>query len=116
MCPVVTRQAVIQWSSCWENYQLWSITYGERKRTITDQRILQRGNISRPFNPIRELSPAFNYTYESLFYEASATFDEGRQINEAKDHNEEFKKIPQEKRKPANVSLRTSQKLRTNHS
>jgi hypothetical protein len=35
--------------------------------------------------------PAFNYTYESLFYEARV--DEGRQIKEAKDHNEEFKKI-----------------------
>jgi hypothetical protein len=36
--------------------------------------------------------PAFNYTYKSLFYEAGVSFDEGRQINEAKDHNKEFKK------------------------
>jgi hypothetical protein len=36
---------------------------------------------------------AFNYTYESLFYEARVSIDEGRQRKEAKDHNKEFKKI-----------------------
>jgi hypothetical protein len=41
--------------------------------------------------------PAFNYKYESLFYEARSYFDEERQIKEAKDLNEEFKKIFQER-------------------
>jgi hypothetical protein len=40
---------------------------------------------------------AFNYTYESLFYGARIYFDEGRKIKEAKDHNEEFKKIFKER-------------------
>jgi hypothetical protein len=43
---------------------------------------------------------AFNYTYESLFYEARASVNEGRQINEAENHNEELKKIQ--------VKMRTS--------
>jgi hypothetical protein len=30
---------------------------------------------------------AFNYTYESLFHEARLSFNEGRQIKEAKDDN-----------------------------
>jgi hypothetical protein len=38
--------------------------------------------------------PAFNYTYENLFYEAMVSFDEGRQIKEAEDHNEELKRFP----------------------
>jgi hypothetical protein len=37
--------------------------------------------------------PTFNYTYESLFFETRVSFDEGRQIEEAEDHNEEFKKF-----------------------
>jgi hypothetical protein len=51
---------------------------------------LQKGNPSRSFNLIRELSPG-------PFYEARVSFDEGRQIKEAEDHNEEFKMIFQEK-------------------
>jgi hypothetical protein len=35
--------------------------------------------------------PAFNYTYESLFYKARASFDEGRRLKKAEDHNDEFK-------------------------
>jgi hypothetical protein len=41
--------------------------------------------------------PAFNYTYESLFYEIRISFDEGKQIKEEKDHNEELKNIFQER-------------------
>jgi hypothetical protein len=37
------------------------------------------------------------YTYESLFYEATVSFVEGRQIKEAEDHNEELKKKFHEK-------------------
>jgi hypothetical protein len=40
---------------------------------------------------------AFNYTYESMFYEARVSFEEGIQIKEAENHNEEFKKIFVEK-------------------
>jgi hypothetical protein len=40
---------------------------------------------------------AFNYTYESMFYEARVFFGEGRQIKKAEDHNEELKKIFLEK-------------------
>jgi hypothetical protein len=40
--------------------------------------------------------PAFNYTYESIFYESRVSFNKGRQIKEA-DHNQEFKKILLEK-------------------
>jgi hypothetical protein len=29
----------------------------------------------------------FNYTYESMFYDARVSFDEGRQIKEAEDYN-----------------------------
>jgi hypothetical protein len=36
---------------------------------------------------------AFNYTYESLFYESRVFFDEGRQIKKAEDCNEELKKM-----------------------
>jgi hypothetical protein len=36
---------------------------------------------------------AFNYKYESILYEARVPSDEGRQIKEAEDHNEGFKKI-----------------------
>jgi hypothetical protein len=57
------------------------------KEVTTLCHLIQSGNCS----------PAFNYTYESLFYEARASFDEGRQIKEAKDHNEEFKQIFQER-------------------
>jgi hypothetical protein len=42
-------------------------------------------------------SPAFNYTYESLFYETRISFDEGRQIKVAEDHREELKESFQEK-------------------
>jgi hypothetical protein len=55
------------------------------------------------------LSPAFNYTYESIFYEARVSFDEGRQIKEAENHNGEFKKIFLEK-------MRTSKCFATNDS
>jgi hypothetical protein len=41
----------------------------------------------------------FNYIYDSLFYEARVSFDEGRQIKEVEDHNEELKKIFHEKKK-----------------
>jgi hypothetical protein len=68
-----------------------------RKRTTTDQRILQRDNSFWSFNPIRELSPGLQLHIRSLFYEARVYFDEGRQLKEAKDHNEEFKKIFQER-------------------
>jgi hypothetical protein len=37
---------------------------------------------------------AFNDTCESLFCEAGVTFDEGRQINGAEDHNEKLKIFP----------------------
>jgi hypothetical protein len=40
---------------------------------------------------------AFNYTYENLFYKARVSFNEGGQRKEAEDHNEEFKKIFQER-------------------
>jgi hypothetical protein len=33
------------------------------------------------------------YVAESIFYEARVSFDEGRQMKEAEDHNEEFKKV-----------------------
>jgi hypothetical protein len=35
---------------------------------------------------------AFNYTYESLFYEAMVSVDDGRQMKEGEDHNGELKK------------------------
>jgi hypothetical protein len=41
--------------------------------------------------------PSFNYTNEGLFYEARISFDEGKQIKEAEDHNKEFKKKIREK-------------------
>jgi hypothetical protein len=44
-----------------------------------------------------ELPWSFNYTYESMFYEARVSFEEGRQIKEAENHNVEFKKILLEK-------------------
>jgi hypothetical protein len=43
--------------------------------------LIQSGNCSLPFN----------YTYDSLFYEAKVSFDEGRQLKEAEEHNEELK-------------------------
>jgi hypothetical protein len=57
---------------------------------------------------------AFNYTYESLFYKARVSFDEGRQINEAKDHNEEFKKIFQERMKTSKCFAMDGSKLEDN--
>jgi hypothetical protein len=60
--------------------------------------------------------PAFNYTYESLFCKARVAFDEGRQIQVAEDHNEEFKYIFQERIRTSNISPRTAQKVRENHS
>jgi hypothetical protein len=36
---------------------------------------------------------AFNYIYESLFYDARVSFDEGKEIKIAEDHNEEFRNI-----------------------
>jgi hypothetical protein len=39
----------------------------------------------------RNFSSAFNYTYESLFYEAWVSFEKGRQTKKAEDHNEELK-------------------------
>jgi hypothetical protein len=35
---------------------------------------------------------AFNYKYESLFYETRVSFDEGGQIKEEEGHKKEFKK------------------------
>jgi hypothetical protein len=67
------------------------------KRTTTDQRIIQRGNFSRSLNQSRNCSLAFNYTYESLFYDAMVSFDVGRQITEVEDHKEEFKKSTKNK-------------------
>jgi hypothetical protein len=57
---------------------------------------------------------AFNYTYESLFYEARVSLDEGRQIKEAKDHNEEFNTIFQE-RMISKCFTMDGSKMRTNH-
>jgi hypothetical protein len=48
-----------------------------------------------PLGPLiqsRNCPLAFNYTYESLFYRARVSFNEGRQIKEAQNHNEELKK------------------------
>ncbi|PNF30200.1 hypothetical protein B7P43_G08428 [Cryptotermes secundus] len=52
---------------------------------------------------------AYDYTYESLFYEARVSFDEGRQIKETEDHNKEFYKIFQER-------IRTSKSFATDGS
>jgi hypothetical protein len=59
--------------------------------------MLQRGNPSRSLGQSKNCPPAFNYTYKNLFYKARVSFDEGRQIKEAEDHNEEFKKIFEER-------------------
>jgi hypothetical protein len=40
---------------------------------------------------------AFNYTCESLIYEARVCFEEGRQRKDAEHHNEEFNEIFHEK-------------------
>jgi hypothetical protein len=53
---------------------------------------------------------AFNYTYKSLYYEARVSFDERRQINEMKDHNEEFKKKFHEKKRTTIFSPWMTQK------
>jgi ribonuclease HI len=55
--------------------------------------------------------PAYDYTYESLFYGA---FNEGRQIKEAEDHNEEFKKIFQERMKTSKCCTTDSSKMEEN--
>jgi hypothetical protein len=64
-------------------------------------RLIQSGNCP----------PAFSYTYESLYYEARVSFDEGRQIKEAKDHNEEFKKIFQERMRTNKLFATDSSKI-----
>ena len=61
--------------------------------------LIQSGNCSQ----------AYDYTYESLFYEARVSFDEGRQIKQAEDHNKEFYKIFQER-------IRTSKSFATDGS
>jgi hypothetical protein len=60
-------------------------------------------NITKRLTPLRHLIQsgncplAFNYIYESLFYEARVSFNDGGQIKEAEDHNEEYKKFPRKK-------------------
>jgi hypothetical protein len=70
-----------------------------------------RGENEEPLNseyykevtPLRHLiqsgncPPPFDHTYESLFYKARVSFVEGRQIKEAEDHEEQFKKISQKR-------------------
>jgi hypothetical protein len=63
-------------------------------------------------NPIRELSQAFNYTYRILFYKAIVSFDEGRQIKEAKDHKE-YKKIFQERMRTSKCFAMNGTKMKT---
>jgi hypothetical protein len=46
---------------------------------------------------VQQFPTAFDYTYESLFYETRAPFDEGRLIKKTKNHNEEFEMIFQER-------------------
>jgi hypothetical protein len=58
---------------------------------------------------------AINYTYESIFYVARVSFDEGRQIKEAEDHNEELKKILLEKIRKSKYFATDCSKWRTNH-
>jgi hypothetical protein len=41
---------------------------------------------------------AFNHTYESLFYESRVSFDEGKHVTGAEDHNEELKKVHEKMR------------------
>jgi hypothetical protein len=75
---------------------------GENERPLIF--VLQRGNFSQSFNPI-------HYAYESLFYEAMVSFDEGRQIKKVEDHDEEFQKILHKKMRATDGS-----KMRTGNS
>jgi hypothetical protein len=59
---------------------------------------------------------AFNYTYKSLFHEVRISFDEGRQIKGAEDHNKEFKKIFHEKMRTSKYFTTDSSKWITTHS
>jgi hypothetical protein len=54
---------------------------------------------------------AFDYTYESLFYEARVLFSEGRQIQEAEDHDKEFKKISHKKMRTCKCFTMDSSKM-----
>jgi hypothetical protein len=54
---------------------------------------------------------SFHYTYESLFYEARVSFDEGRQIKKAEDHDEEFQKILHEKMRATDGSKMENRKF-----
>jgi hypothetical protein len=56
---------------------------------------------------------AFNYTYESRFYEARVSFGERRQIKEAEDHNKEFQKIFHEKMRTGKCFTMDRLKLET---
>jgi hypothetical protein len=57
-------------------------------------------NITKEVTPLGHLIQLgncllFRYVYKNLFYEASASFNEGGHIQEAKDHKEELrKKVP----------------------
>jgi hypothetical protein len=46
----------------------------------------------------------FGYTYESLFKDTRVSFDEGKQIKGAEDHNGEFRKIFNPKMRITNLS------------
>jgi hypothetical protein len=59
------------------------------------------------------LSPGLQLHIRNLFYEARISFYEGRQIEEAEDHNEEFKKKKKKKLESVNVSPQTVHKWRT---
>jgi hypothetical protein len=60
--------------------------------------------------------PAFNYKHESLFYEARLSSYEGRQVKEAKDHKEEFKKIFQERMRTRKYFAMDDSKMEEKHS
>jgi hypothetical protein len=88
----------------------------EELSTLVDNR--GRGGKDKEVTPLGHLiqsancPPAFNYIYESLFYEVRVSFDEGRQIKEPREHNEEFKKIFQEKKSTSKCFAKDGSKMK----
>jgi hypothetical protein len=93
MRPGVIRQAITQKVQLLEELSTLVDSVG---RTENEQPLISA--YYKEITPLGHLIQsgncplAFNYTYESLFFEARASFDARRQIMEAEDHNEELKR------------------------